>query len=69
MCDFWLRSDRGGGRNRGGRGSAPFPTEPPYTAFVGNLPANTIQGDLDQIFQGLKVCYVKGCSVGWSVVC
>ncbi|XP_031574303.1 eukaryotic translation initiation factor 4H-like [Actinia tenebrosa] len=51
--------DRGGGRNRGGRGSAPFPTEPPFTAFVGNLPPNTIQGDLDQIFEGLKIRSIR----------
>lgn len=59
----------GGGRRRGGgdrgdrgyrdhrdRNSKPFPTEPPFTAFVGGLPPETVQGDLDAIFDEIRVC-------------
>ena len=51
--------DQGYGGNRGGAGNysneKPFPTEPPYTVFVGNLPMETVQGDVDHIFSELPV--------------
>lgn len=37
----------GGRRTLGGR---PLPTEPPYKAYVGNLPGGIIQGDINRIF-------------------
>ena len=42
-----------GGNNRGGK--KPIPNEPPYTAFVGNLPDGIVQGDVEIMFKPLKV--------------
>ncbi|XP_076754679.1 eukaryotic translation initiation factor 4H1 isoform X1 [Xylocopa sonorina] len=44
--------DYGGGYQSGRK---PLPTEPPYTAFVGNLPNGIVQGDVDKIFDKLNV--------------
>ena len=37
---------------------ANLPESGPFKAFVGNLPFDCVQGDIDVIFQGLKVRYI-----------
>ncbi len=49
------RGGYGGGGGRGGRELKPIPTEPPFTAFVGNLPQGVVQGDIELIFKNVEV--------------
>ncbi|KOB72001.1 Eukaryotic translation initiation factor 4H [Operophtera brumata] len=42
--------DFGGGGGRRTAGGRPLPSEPPYKAYVGNLPGGIIQGDINRIF-------------------
>ena len=34
-----------------------LPPNPPYTAFLGNLPFETDEEDIVNLFRGLKVCH------------
>ncbi|KAF4525878.1 hypothetical protein B566_EDAN014655 [Ephemera danica] len=52
--DFGDR-DSGYGGGGGRRPRKPLPDEPPYTAYVGNLPNGIVQGDVNKIFDGLVV--------------
>ncbi|KAI9561475.1 hypothetical protein GHT06_012433 [Daphnia sinensis] len=54
------RGSRSGGQGyRSGNSGKPLPEEPPYTAYVGNLPDGTVQGDLENMFENLTVKNVR----------
>ncbi|NP_001037660.1 eukaryotic translation initiation factor 4H isoform X2 [Bombyx mandarina] len=54
--DINSRGFGGGRRTTGGR---PLPSEPPYKAYVGNLPSGIIQGDINRIFPDLSIKNVR----------
>ncbi|KAG6438963.1 hypothetical protein O3G_MSEX000366 [Manduca sexta] len=54
--DVNSRDFGGGRRTAGGR---PLPSEPPYKAYVGNLPSGLIQGDINRIFPDLSIKNVR----------
>jgi len=41
------------------RDDVPLPTQPPYTAFIGNLAFDLTEGELQQFFSGLKIKSIK----------
>ncbi|KAG8230654.1 hypothetical protein J437_LFUL010673, partial [Ladona fulva] len=48
------------GEERSGQWSQrPFPTEGPFTAFVGNLPERIVEGDISQIFKNQQVKHIR----------
>jgi len=50
------KQDRGYGSERQKR---PLPEEPPFTAYVGNLPNGIVQGDVQYMFNNLKVRSIR----------
>ena len=75
VCNSMFSGSRRQGDRRAqwspsGEADQDIPREPPFVAFVGNLPQQTVQGDLDAIFGDMQVrfkapflSYVASCSI------
>lgn len=52
------------------REDLPLPTQPPYTAFIGNLAFDLTEMDLEEFFAGYKVRSMLGplCTTGEIVM-
>ena len=63
FIDIQLLFSRDGGGRSGGYGGErqkrPLPDEPPFTAYVGNLPNGIVQGDVQYMFNNLKVRSIR----------
>ena len=55
----WQQSNGGRRNNRRDDGPPAFPTQPPYTAYVGNLPFDKIESDLEELFSGMAISSVR----------
>lgn len=53
-ANFSIFRDRNDGRR-----ARPLPEEPPFTAYVGNLPNGIVQGDVQYMFNKLKVRSIR----------
>lgn len=51
--------DRDNREYGGGRRRKPLPTEPPFTAYVGNLPTGVVQGDVNRMFSEMQVKNIR----------
>ncbi|XP_055343569.1 LOW QUALITY PROTEIN: eukaryotic translation initiation factor 4H-like [Paramacrobiotus metropolitanus] len=58
-AEYGRQYSSGSGRGSAESGSSRIPVEPPWNAFVGNLPTNLIQSDIEQIFSRNKVKSVR----------
>ena len=60
FCSFLFCERFSNGRNGGGTRHHTIPSEPPYTAYIGNAPDSMVQGDFENIlFAELKVKQVR----------
>lgn len=55
----WQQSNGGRRNNRSNNGPPAFPTQPPYTAYVGNLPFDKVESDLEELFSGMAISSVR----------
>ena len=46
------------------REDLPLPTEPPFTAFVGNLTFDITEGELEEFFEGKVQSFISSTLIG-----